>query len=212
MQTEQKKNKKDTKQLLLCHAKKEFIEKGFMKASLRTICKNAGVTTGALYFFFQDKNALFAELVRTPLENINTILLMHYQTEKLRLRKNPTDLRNFDSSKAVCFRILHELYTYREEFLLLLTKAQGSHLENISNSFSAILYKRNRMLADTVAASNQTHSPLSDDAINGISHIQVNVFLYMIDQFSTEEEASIYLEQIFPFLEHGWCGILRLHP
>ena len=29
----------------------EFMEKGFLKASLRSICREAGVTTGALYFF-----------------------------------------------------------------------------------------------------------------------------------------------------------------
>ena len=30
-------------------AKEEFLQKGFLDASLQEICKNAGVTTGALY-------------------------------------------------------------------------------------------------------------------------------------------------------------------
>jgi len=41
---------KETRQHLLECAKREFLEKGYMKASLRNICKAAGVTTGALYF------------------------------------------------------------------------------------------------------------------------------------------------------------------
>lgn len=49
------KEEKETKERLLISAKKEFVEKGYLQASLRNICKNAGVTTGALYFFFQDK-------------------------------------------------------------------------------------------------------------------------------------------------------------
>ena len=44
---------KATTEKLLENAKREFVEKGYRKASLRTICKNAGVTVGALYFFFQ---------------------------------------------------------------------------------------------------------------------------------------------------------------
>ena len=52
-------DEKETVRKLSDSAKKEFMEKGFMKASLRNICKNAGVTTGALYFFFKDKDALF---------------------------------------------------------------------------------------------------------------------------------------------------------
>ena len=41
------------KELLKC-AKKEFMDKGFMGASLRNICQKAGVTTGAMYFFLQE--------------------------------------------------------------------------------------------------------------------------------------------------------------
>lgn len=58
---------KATREKLLESAKREFMEKGYMKASLRTICKNAGVTTGALYFFFQGKEDLLKELVEGPL-------------------------------------------------------------------------------------------------------------------------------------------------
>ena len=53
-------DEKETRKKLQESAMQEFLEKGFMKASLRSICKNAGVTTGALYFFFQDKDDLFA--------------------------------------------------------------------------------------------------------------------------------------------------------
>ncbi len=49
---------KETKERLLESALAEFSEKGYMKASLRKICAGAGVTTGALYFFFNDKEDL----------------------------------------------------------------------------------------------------------------------------------------------------------
>ena len=41
----------------------EFLDKGFLGASLRQIVKNAGVTTGAFYGYFSSKEALFAALV-----------------------------------------------------------------------------------------------------------------------------------------------------
>ena len=44
---------------LLEAGKEEFRDRGFLKASLRAICKKADVTTGALYFFFESKAALF---------------------------------------------------------------------------------------------------------------------------------------------------------
>ena len=46
---------------LLEAGKEEFRDRGFLKASLRAICKKADVTTGALYFFFESKAALFED-------------------------------------------------------------------------------------------------------------------------------------------------------
>ena len=40
-------------------AKEEFLQKGFLDASLQEICKKAGVTTGALYKRFKGKEELF---------------------------------------------------------------------------------------------------------------------------------------------------------
>ena len=67
---------------ILDAAKKEFLEKGFMKASLRSICKKAGVTTGALYFFFEDKDDLFASLVQEPLAGVREAMERHFLGEK----------------------------------------------------------------------------------------------------------------------------------
>ena len=75
-------DEKETRKKLQESAMQEFLEKGFMKASLRSICKNAGVTTGALYFFFQDKDDLFASLVKEPLANVYAVMEQHFADEK----------------------------------------------------------------------------------------------------------------------------------
>ena len=51
------------RELLLDSGKEQFLAHGFEKASLRTICKNAGLTTGAFYSHFAGKDDLFAALV-----------------------------------------------------------------------------------------------------------------------------------------------------
>jgi len=49
----------DTHSKILDCGRKHFLKNGFEKASLRDICKDAGVTTGAFYRHFNDKNELF---------------------------------------------------------------------------------------------------------------------------------------------------------
>ena len=62
---------KDTKQLLIDAAAHEFSEKDYDHASLRQICSRAGVTTGALYFFFENKE----DLMRSTIEPLTSSLL-----------------------------------------------------------------------------------------------------------------------------------------
>ena len=54
--------------VLLESARKQFMEKGFAKASVAEICRNAGVTTGALYIRYKGKEELFDALVADAVE------------------------------------------------------------------------------------------------------------------------------------------------
>ena len=67
---------------LLEAGKEEFRARGFLKASLRAICKKADVTTGALYFFFESKAALFEEIVEETVEDLKRIMGDFTEQEK----------------------------------------------------------------------------------------------------------------------------------
>ena len=109
----------------------EFMEKGFLKASLRSICREAGVTTGALYFFFQDKDDLFVSLVGDVLQQIQGMMQEHFDKERVEADGDTAvDLETGDYSEdeAVSKMIIHALYEQRDSALLLLTRSQGSSL------------------------------------------------------------------------------------
>ncbi len=63
---------KETKERLIESARAEFSEKVCTKASLRKICADAEVTIGALYFFFKDKEYLFAKIVEQPFDEFKS--------------------------------------------------------------------------------------------------------------------------------------------
>lgn len=49
-------------EVILCHAKEEFLEKGFADASLRTIAQKAGVSTSTIIQDIQTKKVCSAFL------------------------------------------------------------------------------------------------------------------------------------------------------
>jgi len=54
----------NTLQKIMTEGKKEFLEKGHKDASLRNIVKQAGVTTGAFYGYYPDKERARGNLCR----------------------------------------------------------------------------------------------------------------------------------------------------
>ena len=59
---------------LLEAGKREFMESGFRGASLKSIAASLGVTTGAIYRYYTDKEALFDGLVREPAQELGRAL------------------------------------------------------------------------------------------------------------------------------------------
>lgn len=59
--------------LILASARREFLEKGFERASLKVICANAQVTTGALYKRYSGKEELFAAVVEETVADLNAV-------------------------------------------------------------------------------------------------------------------------------------------
>ena len=67
----------ETKAAILSAATDEFYECGYEKASLRHICSRAGVTTGAVYCFYENKEDLPAN-VMIPIFNIVRSISIDY--------------------------------------------------------------------------------------------------------------------------------------
>ena len=97
-------------------ARAEFLDKGFQGASLRQIVKNAGVTTGAVYFFFQNKEDLFAQIVQDTAQQLTQ--LGHELASE--------ELEHPDTGPDCDLRFMAFLYRHREEALLLLEGAKGT--------------------------------------------------------------------------------------
>ena len=189
----------------------EFMEKGFLKASLRSICREAGVTTGALYFFFQDKDDLFVSLVGDVLQQIQGMMQEHFDKERVEADGDTSvDLETGDYSEdeAVSKMIIHALYEQRDSALLLLTRSQGSSLEGAVDELIRVVTIHYRMLADAMTE-KLGMEPLEESFVHWIFHMQIDTFIYMITHIEKEEEALRYIQQATHYMVNGWYGMFR---
>lgn len=114
---------KNTREHLIEAATQEFLAQGFEKASLRKICEKAGVTTGALYFFFENKEDLFCQIVEPVLAQIEKLGKELVDTERNDISLGP------DMDK----KLMEMLWRNRREVQLLLEKSAGTGYSDFKN-------------------------------------------------------------------------------
>lgn len=203
------KEDKETRNNLIHSARKEFIEKGFMKASLRTICKNAGVTTGALYFFFKDKDDLFDAVAGDVINELYNMMQTHFEDERNMAMKGEDMLPNAEESEEheeTALQMIRQMYLHREDILLVLTKSQGTKYENIADRFIDSAEKHYRLMADAMAK-HHPKAKMDDKFIHWLAHEQIDTFIFMISHIETEQEALPFIKQAVTYMMSGWYGM-----
>ena len=197
----------DTKQKLLESAKKEFLEKGFMGASLRTIAANAGVTTGAMYRHFKDKDAFFCALVDEAIEAATKIVMLANPQNHASYGLSK-EHRDFEEQSVKDF--IDYIYDNFDAFTLLLTKAAGSTHEHFQEEICEIYTKNcldtfNWMYEQHLATKKLTYM-----MVHFMASTFINAFCDIILHKITKEEALMYILNIMEFTRYGSIRILGI--
>lgn len=125
---------------ILDSARTEFLTSGFEKASLKTICEGAGVTTGALYKRYKGKEDLFCAVVEQTVEGL-------YEVAHARGDKDPAAMSDqelikaWDMDGADMMWWFRFLYDRRNDFYLLLACSQGTRYANFPHDWVELLTK-----------------------------------------------------------------------
>jgi AcrR family transcriptional regulator len=119
---------------LLASAEAEFLDKGFIKAELKTICENAGITTVAVYKRYKGKEDLFCAVVDDIAEQLDLFLKKRSGLDFSVL----SDKEIYDSWQMTYDSMLplfSLLYQHRDTFTLLIDKAAGTRYENFNHEY-----------------------------------------------------------------------------
>ena len=106
-------------------AKKEFLEKGYKDASLRTIAQEAGTSTSSIYTRFGDKEGLFRAIVEPVAEEMKRMFLeIQENFHQLDDNVQQSEMGRYTSLHQM--ELLDYIYDHFDEFRLLLDGAEGT--------------------------------------------------------------------------------------
>ncbi|MCR5061483.1 MAG: TetR/AcrR family transcriptional regulator [Saccharofermentans sp.] len=116
-----------THELILKSALKNFSDVGFRNASIRNICKDAGVTNGAFYAHFNSKDELFSALVAEKLQMFSET---YQDLSEMHINSAEDVLHIFEMSYGSIEILIHYIYSESEVFKLILESSGGTSYEH----------------------------------------------------------------------------------
>ena len=120
---------------LLESARKEFMEHGFLKAELKNICDNAGITTGAVYKRYKGKEELFCAVVKDTADTLDDFVSLRTQLEFSNMNDKEV-CETWIMNERFVLDLFRMLWKIRDDFVLLLKQSAGTAYENYGHDFA----------------------------------------------------------------------------
>ena len=198
-------NDYEKRKLLIEAAKKEFLEKGYNKASLRNICAKAGMTTGALYFFFSNKEDLYESIVNPPIEELKRMIIEHYKEDSEFLaNQNSLDMGNIDHSD-IAEMIVKHIYKNYDSFILLLSGSKEDALDKEIDEFVELIEKSTVLMVKD--SKYYTYDPFMT---HWMAHTTVDSVAHVIKHEKDESIAQKRIQSIMNYLVIGWIKLVMV--
>ena len=199
----------ETKKKILDSAMAEFLEKGFMNASLRTIAANAGLTTGAMYRHFKDKDALFCALVDDAIAAATKAVMMADVSHHLDL-DNIVSKEHFEEENKHTNDLLNYIFDNFDAFTLLLTKAAGSTHEHFQEEICNLHTKNCEETFNWMYKNGISKKKIDRMTIHFIASTIINAFMEIITHKMSKKAAFQYIENIEEFTRYGMMHMMGI--
>ena len=183
----------------------EFLEKGFLGASLRQIVKNAGVTTGAFYGYFSSKEALFASIVE-PHAAALMGRFMEAQTTFAELPEAEQAAHMGEESGAYVRWMVDYICEHREPVKLLLCRAEGTSYEHFVHNMVEVEYTLRYM--DVLRRLGRDVPELSQSLCHIIASSMFSGLFEIAVHDMPREQALRDVEQFRSFYAGGWLKLM----
>lgn len=200
---------KRTHEKILTSAKHNFLITGYERTNLRKICKDAGITTGAFYRHFQDKESLFATLVEPAIQEIKNIYLAsEIEFYDLLYRNEMSQVSQVSYKAGADF--INYIYDNFDCFKLLLTNSNGTKYENFIDGMVTLGVSEAEKLFSILKQKKIEFNKLRKKEYHLLTHSYFSSFFEVVTHDFTREEALQFGHTLMTFSNAGWWAILGI--
>ncbi|MDC7124327.1 MAG: TetR/AcrR family transcriptional regulator [Spirochaetales bacterium] len=194
---------------ILVSAKENFLANGYERANLRKICRDAGITTGAFYRHFSDKEALFAAFVEPVIEGIRKIYF-DSQKDCIRLFEKESILAAYDITYTAAASFINYIFDNLDNFKLLLTCADGTKYFSFLDDMVSLETDEREKVFELLSSKNIKFNRIPKKESHLLTHTIFSSMFEVATHDFTREEALQYGHTLSAYCNAGWQAVLGI--
>ncbi len=195
------------RQGILKAARKEFIQKGFRGASMRSIAMKAGCSLSNLYNYFNSKGDLFTKVLEPTLNEIKKAL---QAAKEIQLPEGEY-ITSLEEERKYHRIVIDYIEAHRDELKLILLKSAGSSVEDFPEY---VVDEHQAMFAsylDYVKKNfpDKIKHKISPFFIHTVSSAYRNILVEFLSHDIPHDEMVKYMDEMIKYSYSGFVGLLR---
>jgi AcrR family transcriptional regulator len=196
--------KDDIYESILLVARKEFVDKGFKDASMRTIANNANVSLSNIYNYFRNKDEIFLTIVKPAKEKLFAFIIEQH-----------AEVADFDSmsplgrNEEAIEHYIGLIFENKEEYRLLLYHSQGSSMESFRDMLTDHMTQVGHNYMEMEKKIHADAKNISDFFIHALSSWMVSILGEIVTHDLGRQKTREFFREYFRFGFAGWRALVN---
>ena len=183
----------------------------------------AGVTTGALYASFKDKDDLFENVIKPVTDHIDSVMGEHYERERTSDCQKLLEPAGEEEDVNAVLALLRYYFRNRQVCSILFSHREHPAVAAFFDRLIGQIDAQGKAVAALIRegigegsgeeigdkSSNEEVPEFTADTIHWFSHLQVDMVFYLIEHETEEREAEMQARNMVRFMRGGFYALLR---
>ena len=192
-------------------AKREFLEKGYKDASLRTIAREANTSTGSIYTRFQDKEGLFKAVVEPAVQEMRRMFLqIQERFHSFDEQTQRDEMGRYTARHQM--EMLDYIYDHFDEFRLLLSGAHGTHFAHFLDELVDIEVEYTYKYMEVIGCESVKQGVVTEDFIHMIVTAYFNGMFEVVRHNMDRAAAHRYVKMLNDYHMAGFGTVFDPQP
>ena len=199
--------KSDIRNRILSAAKEQFMQRGYLKTSMREIADAVDVGVGNLYNYFENKDELFCVILRPVSDALERMLQEHHGAKGADIMLICSE----EYLKSAVDEYISLINKHGELMKILLLHSQGSSLETFREDYAN---RSTEIVKTWFAEMKEKHPEINVVVSDFMIHLQAvwmfTLFEEMLKHAIDSKEMEYIVHEYILFEIQGWRALLRV--